>query len=268
MVTLVVHRHPGLGGQHDVVAAARDGAADHFLRFAAAVHVRGVDEVDPASSAASTIAVASSWPVRPILPKFMAPSATVLTCTPVRHQARPGRGLTVRRRRLRDAARLLPRPPGSGMRAAARCGRRCRRDHPRHRGLRADARRGQSVHRREQQSALRRPQAGRAADRGPAPELADRSCHRTDPPASRPPPGRDAHASFLPHAGHVNRRMPQTTIAHQTGTLFSMSSTRTPPGARHSRPRFARARCRTGSRLRPGEPRPATTRVCRCPQVT
>jgi hypothetical protein len=38
----------------------------------------------PAFSAASTMAVASSWLVLPIGPKFIAPSARVLTCTPVR----------------------------------------------------------------------------------------------------------------------------------------------------------------------------------------
>lgn len=42
----------------------------------------------PASRAASTIAVASSWVVRPILPKFIAPSARELTCTPVRPKVR------------------------------------------------------------------------------------------------------------------------------------------------------------------------------------
>ena len=42
----------------------------------------------PASRAASTMAVASSWVVRPIAPKFIAPSASVLTCTPVRPKVR------------------------------------------------------------------------------------------------------------------------------------------------------------------------------------
>ena len=42
----------------------------------------------PASRAASTIAVASSWVVRPILPKFIAPSARVLTWTPLRPNVR------------------------------------------------------------------------------------------------------------------------------------------------------------------------------------
>ncbi len=34
------------------------------------------------------MAVASSWVVRPILPKFIAPSARALTCTPVRPKVR------------------------------------------------------------------------------------------------------------------------------------------------------------------------------------
>jgi len=42
----------------------------------------------PSSSAAWTIAVASSWVVRPILPKFIAPSTSELTCTPVRPKVR------------------------------------------------------------------------------------------------------------------------------------------------------------------------------------
>lgn len=42
----------------------------------------------PPSRAASTTAVASSWVVRPILPKFIAPSARELTCTPVRPKVR------------------------------------------------------------------------------------------------------------------------------------------------------------------------------------
>jgi hypothetical protein len=42
----------------------------------------------PPSIAASTIAVTSSWVVRPIAPKFIAPSARRLTCTPVRPRLR------------------------------------------------------------------------------------------------------------------------------------------------------------------------------------
>ena len=47
VVALVAHRHARLRGQHDVVAAAGDGLADHLFRLAVAVHVGGVDEVDP-----------------------------------------------------------------------------------------------------------------------------------------------------------------------------------------------------------------------------
>src|SRR5690606_21400361 len=37
----------GLGGEHDVVAAALEGLADDLLRLAAGVDVGRVDEVDP-----------------------------------------------------------------------------------------------------------------------------------------------------------------------------------------------------------------------------
>jgi hypothetical protein len=45
---LVTHRHARLGGEHDVVAPACDGLADHLFRLAGAVPVGGVDEVDSA----------------------------------------------------------------------------------------------------------------------------------------------------------------------------------------------------------------------------
>jgi hypothetical protein len=47
MIALVAHRQARLRGQHDVVAAAGDGLADHLFRLTAAVDVGGVDEVDP-----------------------------------------------------------------------------------------------------------------------------------------------------------------------------------------------------------------------------
>ncbi|MGX1224141.1 hypothetical protein RKD42_005400 [Streptomyces ambofaciens] len=47
VVGLVAHRHACLRGQHDVVPAPGDRLADHLLRLAAAVHVGGVDQVDP-----------------------------------------------------------------------------------------------------------------------------------------------------------------------------------------------------------------------------
>ncbi len=42
----------------------------------------------PPSSAASMIAVTSSWVVRPMVPKFIAPRTSELTCTPVRPKVR------------------------------------------------------------------------------------------------------------------------------------------------------------------------------------
>ena len=63
------------------------------------------------------------------------------------HQARPRRCAAVRRRRLRGAARLLPRPPGTGLRPAAGGRGRGRRDPLRYHRLRAAVRRRQSVHR-------------------------------------------------------------------------------------------------------------------------
>ncbi len=47
VVAPVAHRQARLGGEHDVVAAAGDGLADHLLGLAAVVRVGGVDEVDP-----------------------------------------------------------------------------------------------------------------------------------------------------------------------------------------------------------------------------
>jgi hypothetical protein len=46
-VAVLTHRRMGLGGEHDVVAAASgEGCADDLLGFAGRVHVGGVDEVD------------------------------------------------------------------------------------------------------------------------------------------------------------------------------------------------------------------------------
>ena len=81
------------------------------------------------------------------------------------HQARPRRGAAVRRGRLRGPARLLPRSPRTRMRPAARRRRRGRRDPPRHRCLRTDARRRQPLHRRRQRPPLRRTAHGRTPHR-------------------------------------------------------------------------------------------------------
>ena len=68
------------------------------------------------------------------------------------HQARTRRRAAVRQRRLRDAARLLPRPPRARVHPTARRRGRRRRDPLRPRGLRAHARRREPLHRRGQRS--------------------------------------------------------------------------------------------------------------------
>jgi hypothetical protein len=87
------------------------------------------------------------------------------------HQARPRRGVAVRRCRLRGSARLFPRPPRPRVRPAAR---RCchgGRDSPRHGRLRTAAWRRQSLYRRGQQPPLRRASHGRTRHRRTAPPL-------------------------------------------------------------------------------------------------
>jgi hypothetical protein len=89
MVALVAHRAVHLRGQNDAFATAGDGFANHLFGLAPALPVGGVDEVDPgARRAASTMVVTSSWVVPPSLPKFIAPSTSELTCTPVRPRVR------------------------------------------------------------------------------------------------------------------------------------------------------------------------------------
>ena len=125
------------------------------------------------------------------------------------HQARPRRGAAVRRRRLRDAARLLPRPP------RARVRRNCSTPRPRRARSapawtpRTDARRRQSLRRRGQRPPLRRAPPGRTRHRGLRPA-------ETRPPVEdfwwdfRPspgPPGR-CRVSGVSSAARVSHRGP------------------------------------------------------------